>query len=81
MDKYKDYIARTQQDRIMLDILSALNNINEQLKQNKVTTALPKQASEEGEEFYEIVKTSPTSKAKVTNSSKSKNHSYQNNYR
>jgi hypothetical protein len=32
MNKYKDYIARTQQDRIMLDILIALEEIQKTLK-------------------------------------------------
>jgi hypothetical protein len=72
MDRYKDYVARTQQDRILLDILVALENVNEQLKQNKVTRALPSLPSDDGkgEEFYEMVKTSPTAKAKVTTSKK-----------
>lgn len=43
MNKYKDYIGRMQQDRILLDILRALDEINEQLKTTKVTTPLPKE--------------------------------------
>jgi len=41
MNKYKDYIARTQEDRIFLDILSTLESINEQLKSNKAIHNIP----------------------------------------
>ena len=38
MNKYKDYIARTQQDRMMIDMLAALESINELLKVKEVKT-------------------------------------------
>lgn len=31
MDKYKDHIARTQGDRVQLDLLNAIDNINKNL--------------------------------------------------
>jgi hypothetical protein len=38
MDRYKDYVARTQQDRIMLDMLLMLESIDAQLKNTKPKT-------------------------------------------
>jgi len=47
MDKYKDYIARTQQDRISLDALAALEEIHELLRKVLNADPAPVQTIEE----------------------------------
>ena len=53
MDKYKNYIARTQQDRIMLDVLETLNEIK-----NKLTKEKPELIVKE----TKVVEKTPTAK-------------------